>query len=268
MEVSLKPIGTLRPGWKSYRNLLGVLARMHMRSSDYRTFLGAIWSLLGPILTFAVLYFIAVDRFASSISLFSIKLLSGIIAVIFFNSVIRIVMVAVRQSREVAIESLVPSEIFIAAPLIVPLVKFGVEMLLALLLAAGMGVLKIENLPWIFLTAVFFIVMATAIGLVLAVLDFFAADVHEIWSRIETLFLFITPVFYSLDSLSPWAKNLVLWLNPATPFVLCFQTFVSGQNVPGFDGFLLIRAIVGSLVLFFVGYLSLKKFEKQILEFV
>ena len=257
-----------RREWKRQLNLLLVLSRMHVRSNDYRTFLGALWSLVGPIITFSVLYFISVDRFGRSITLFSLKLLTGVVAVNFFNAVVRVVMLAVRQGREVAVDCLVPYEIFIAAPLIVPLTKFFVEMGLCLLVAFTMGALRLANIPWVILCGFLFCLMATGVALILGVLNFLAADVSEIWTRIESLLLFVTPVFYSLDSLSVWARKLVLWLNPATPFILSFQTLVSNDPVPGLSGALLARGIFVMLSYLAFGSFLLKKCEKQILEIV
>lgn len=254
--------------WQRHLNLLRVLSHMHMRTNDYRTFLGALWSFLGPVITFAVLYFIAVDRFGKNVSLFSLKLLVGVIAVNFFNAVVRILMAAVRQSREVAIDCVVPSEIFIAAPLVVPLTKFFVEMGLCLLAAFFMGALRPENIPWIFLNALFFCLLASGFALILGVLNFLAGDIHEIWSRIESLIFFVTPVFYSLNSISPYAQKLVLWLNPVTAFVLAFQTLVSGDPVPGLDAGLVARGIAYAFLFLGAGYYLLKKFEKQIVEII
>ncbi|MBI3312648.1 MAG: ABC transporter permease [Candidatus Omnitrophica bacterium] len=254
--------------WKRHLNLFNVLSHMHMRTNDYRTFLGALWSFLGPVITFAVLYFIFVDRFGKEVSLFSLKLLVGVVAVNFFNAVVRILMGAVRQSREVAVDCIVPSEIFIAAPLVVPLTKFLVEITLCLVVAFFMGVLRLENIPWILLNTFFFCILACGFALILGVLNFLAADVSEIWSRIETLLLFVTPVFYSLNSISPLAQKMVLWLNPVTAFVLSFQTLVSADTVPGWDNGLVGRGIAYALVFLGFGYYLLKKFEKQILEIV
>ncbi len=257
-----------RPEWKRHFNILYVLASMHMRSNDYRTFLGALWSLLGPLITFSVLYFVTIENFGHGVTLFSLKLLVGVVALNFFNAVVQILMTAVRQSREIAVDCLVPSEIFIAAPLVVPLTKFCVEMGLCLVVAFAMGALRAANIPLILVTGFFFCVMASGLALILGVLNFLAADVNEIWVRFESLILVITPVFYTVSSLPPVARNLVLWLNPTTPFVLTLQALASNDAVPGLGISLVIRGIVYSFLFLGAGYALLKKFEKQILEIV
>ena len=146
--------------FKANLNLLKVLMRMHLRSSDYRTLLGALWSLAGPLLTFAVLYFIFVDRFGRGITLFSLKLLTGVIVIQFLMAVIQITMNAMRQSRDVVVDSLTPSEVFLAAPLVVPLLKFIVEIGLCLALAVSFGVFHAANVLALLILSFLFLLLS------------------------------------------------------------------------------------------------------------
>jgi len=252
--------------FKANLNLLKVLMRMNLRSSDYRTLLGALWSLAGPLLTFAVLYFIFVDRFGRGITLFSLKLLTGVIVIQFLMAVIQITMNAMRQSRDVVVDSLTPSEVFLAAPLVVPLLKFIVEIGLCLALAVSSGVFHAANVLALLILSFLFLLLSVGAGLYLGVLNSLAADVGEIWQRIQPILLFVCPVFYSLDMLSPWGRWVVYWLNPATSFLISYQTLISGHPVPGFSAWTMVRAALYAAVVFSTGYAFFKKFEKQIME--
>ncbi len=252
--------------FKKNLNLLSVLTRMHLRSSDYRTFLGALWSLVGPLLTFAVLYFIFTDRFGRGISLFSLKLLTGVIVIQFLSGVIHLTMNAMRQSREIVQDCLAPSEVLIAAPLAVPLLKFLVEISLCVLTAEACGAFHVSNIPVLLAMIFLFLILSAGVGLYLGVLNSLAADVGEIWLRIEPLMLFVSPIFYSVDMLSPWGRWAVTWLNPVTPFIVSFQTLISGQRVPYFSSWTMLWAVVYAAVIFATGYVFFKKFEKQIME--
>lgn len=252
--------------FKNNLNLLKVLTRMHLRSSDYRTFLGALWSLAGPLLTFAVLYFIFIDRFGRGITLFSLKLLTGVVVVQFFLAVIQITMNAMRQSRDVVVDSLTPSEVFLAAPLAVPLLKFLVEIALCLGLAASYGVFHTANILGLLILIFLYLILSAGVGLYLGVLNSLAADVGEIWQRIQPIMLFVCPVFYSLDMLSPWGRWAVDWLNPAASFMISFQSLISGHAVPGFSAWTMVRAALYAAVIFGTGYAFFKKLEKQIME--
>jgi ABC-type polysaccharide/polyol phosphate export permease len=47
--------------------------------------------------------------------------------------------------------------------------------------------------------------------------------VEHIWAIFSRLFLFVTPVFYTVDSLAPAMRALISYLNPLTPFLKAFR---------------------------------------------
>ncbi len=252
--------------FKKNLNLLSVLTRMHLRSSDYRTFLGALWSFVGPLLTFAVLYLIFAARFGQGISLFSLKLLTGVIVIHFFSSVIQVILNAMRQSREIVQDCLAPSEVLMAAPLAVPFLKFLVEIGLCVLTAVFCGVFSPVNLPALVGMVFLFLMFSAGAGLWLGVLNGLAADVGEIWLRIEPLMLFVSPIFYSVDMLSPWGRWAVTWLNPVTPFLVSFQALIAGQGTPALGLKTVLHAVSYAGMIFGAGYILFKKFERHLIE--
>ena len=45
------------------------------------------------------------------------------------------------------------------------------------------------------------------------------------------LFYFVTPVFYTLDSISPTARKFVVGVNPITPFVMSMRDIFMGKEI-------------------------------------
>lgn len=251
---------------KKNLNLFWVLSRMHLRTSDYRSLLGAMWSFAGPLLTFAVLYFIFVDRFGQHISSFSLKLFVGIFVLNFFLNVIQLTMHAFVCSRDIVINSLTPSEILLTAPLSVPVYKFTVEMGLCMAIGLFQGKFAPADLGWVLGLMAALLFMGWGLGLILAVLNSMASDVGEIWQRISPLLFFVTPIFYYLNMLSPWGGFAVYWLNPLTPFVLSFQEKLGGGGVPCWSPFTLWQALFLALAFSAGGYRYFKRYEKRLME--
>ncbi|HNV87089.1 MAG TPA: ABC transporter permease, partial [Candidatus Omnitrophota bacterium] len=220
--------------FSKYFNLFVVLSRAHLRSSDYRSVLGALWSFVGPLLTFTVLYFIFVERFGPHIPLFPSKLLAGIILLTFFYRVVAAMMQAVNYSQGIVVHSLTPSEIIFLSALSVPVVKFAVEITLFISVTVMLATHQIPNIPLLFSIAVLFLLSSAGIGLWLGTLNSIASDTNEVWMALSPLLMFTSPIFYSLDMLSPWGRSLVFWINPLTPYILCYQTIISGEAVPYF----------------------------------
>ena len=247
-------------------NLLYVLMVMHLKASDYRSLFGILWSFIGPALTFAVLYFIFIDRMGRQIPLFPIKLLTGVVTLYFFMSVVNITNTALSQRRDIVINSTTPTEILIFSALIVPATKFFVELSLCALLAAWHKVLIPAHLPLMAVTAAVFLFMSVGVGLLLEVLSTFASDVQEIWNRITPIFYFATPIFYGLEMLSQWGRQIVFWANPITPFLLSFRFLLLGER-PQFEPVpVLILGPVYAVLFFGFGYFWFKKIERVMVQ--
>lgn len=249
-------------------NLFTVLARMHLHASDYRSFLGALWSFIGPLLTVAVLYFIFAEAIGRSVPLYPLSLLVGVVTLNFFFRTVQTIMQAVLQSRDIVLHSVAPSEVLLLSALAVPVIKFAVEMSVCAVLAACAGVFGLGEFFRLAGGLLLFVGLSGGIGLTLAVLNCLASDVNEIWTVVSPLFFFVTPIFYTLDMLSPMVRSLVYWLNPLTPFILTFQQCVTGGPIPYAHGGNLWVGALQSVFFLILGFSWFKRVEKQILEYL
>lgn len=239
---------------------------MHYRTSDYQSLLGALWSFIGPALTFVILYFIFVDRLGSQIPYFPLKLLIGITLTAFFKNTVQVAIQAVMQGQNLALTSTMPAEISLFAALTVPSLKFAVEVLLSIGIAVCLGLFQWWELALLLPAAIFLWMLATGFGLILGTLNALARDVGEIWDALSPMLIFLTPVFYSLDMLSPWARHSLYWLNPLSSFVLSFQHALVGGGIPYF---LHTTPLIGfgyGLFFFVFGLLCFRRLQKIIVE--
>ncbi|MDP3921245.1 MAG: ABC transporter permease [Candidatus Omnitrophota bacterium] len=253
---------------KKHLNLFLVLSRMHIISSDYRSFLGALWSFAGPLLSLGVLYFIFIDRFGRQIPHFPLRLLIGIVLLSSFKLVVQVVMQAVSANRDVIINSLTPPLVIVLSAVSVPFLKFIVEITVCIALAVFAGIFPFRNIFSLLGLSVFFFLLSLGVGFILAILYSFATDVLEIWNSISPILFFVCPIFYTLNMLSPWGRNLAYTLNPLTPFMICFQTLILGVQEPHLTSATYLHALLWALSLFLIGLFLSKKFEKQILEYL
>lgn len=221
---------------------------------------------MGPLLTFSVTYFIFVDRFGRNIPYFPLTLLSGIITLSFFTNSVTYIIRFFRSNREIFLNSRAPAGILLASHLFVPLLKFLTEISLCLIISAFLGILSPAGLAGTILLLPCFVLLAAGIGLYLAVLGALAGDTEEIWMVLAHSLIFISPVFYQLPMISPWAGFLISYLNPVTPFMLSLQAFITGQHIPGFETRTVVQAAAYALAAFFIGWKTFKKMEKQVVE--
>ncbi|HTL48917.1 MAG TPA: hypothetical protein VL688_12725 [Verrucomicrobiae bacterium] len=254
------------PRFKKNLNLLGVLVKMYFRTSDYKSIGGALWSFIGPLTAFVVLYCIFEARFGKSIPDFPLHLLVGIIPLTFFNNMMTHGMRFFEKHRDFLLNSHVPAEILLVSSLFVPALKFAVEISLCAVAGLAFGVLHLTSLPLFYLTAIGFILLVFGITLHFLILSTLAGDVMEIWTVLWPMMLFITPTFYTVDMLSPWARLMVLNLNPLTPVVLAFQSLMLGHAAPYFSVYTVVQGAAYMTIAFVSGYSCFKRFEKRGVE--
>jgi len=89
------------------------------------------------------------------------------------------------------------------------------------------------------------------------------ADMTRIWSLLTTMGFFITPIFYSVDMLSP-TKQYLISLNPMTHIIQASREILLDCKIPRLDG--LLYVFIMATVLIVVGYVLFKKFEGYFVE--
>ena len=125
--------------------------------------------------------------------------------------------------------------------------KLLVELVLCALLAVHYGTFSWSAMAAAVPLLLAFFALVTGIGLLGAVLYSFARDVEHIWSLVTHLLMFVTPVFYGLDSLSAPARFVIYWLNPLTPFLVALRGLFIGP--PAHPGVYLHAVLIGGGVL-------------------
>ncbi len=246
--------------------LLWLLSRVHLRSSDYRSIFGIFWSFTGPLITFFVFYLVFQDPFGRRIPLYSLKLLTGVIAVTFFNQCAQLCIQSVQYSRNLLMVSLVPASAVIFSPLSTAFCRVAAGLALCLIIAAVHGLLTLKTIPLIVLYFFLLCLFASGVGLIIGTLSVLASDAGEIWLALSPLVIFVTPVFYSLDMLSKWSAPAIAWLNPLSAYILVLQTALSDQPVPGMNLWVYVYPWVSSGLFLSAGWLFYKKFQKHLLE--
>ena len=198
--------------------------------------------------------------------MFTLKLLTGIIAVSFFTQCVHVCLQAVRNSRNLLMYSLVPSAAVIFSPLAAALCRALAGLGLCLGIAAFHGLLDVRQIPLMLCYFLLLGLFAAGFGLILGTLNVLAADVGEIWQVLSPLLIFVTPVFYSMDMLSSWAALLVSYFNPVSATVLILQSAISGHRVPGITAWVYVYPVFSAVFFMTGGWLFYKKFEKHLLE--
>ena len=227
----------LRELW-GYREILANLVRKELKVKYTASFLGAIWSVLNPIVFLAVFSFVVVVL-DNRVPHFPVFLLSGLLAWNLFSASLLAGSSAVIDNANLVKKVAFPREILPLASVGVALFDFVLQtvVLLAFIVVTGHGI-GAEALVLYPLAFVTLMVVATAITLWTAALNVRYRDVGHLLNLGLLVWFWMTPIVYQaalvqealvdreIVGVSLWNLYLV---NPLTPIVLGFQRALYGD---------------------------------------
>ena len=253
---------------KGYVPLLRNLVRRDIRQRYKGSVVGLGWTLLNPLLLVVAYSAVFKFLFGSPIPNFALFLFVGLMVwSLMFGGITEAatslvansaLVTKVRFPREIIPMSAMTANAVIAAAMLVIAVPLCVWL--------GQGSLA----PLIALPAFLALGMIATIGagLLLSALNVYFRDVEHILSAIATPLFFLTPIFYTYDSLPAaaasheWLINLLHWGNPISPFVITVQDTLFFGRWPTLADSLYCVVVAGILLIVGVG--GFRRLEKEI----
>ena len=231
-----------------YRYLLWNLISRDLKVRYKRSFLGFLWTMLNPLLTMAVLVVVFSTMFQGSVEHFSIYLLSGLLLWNFFSQATTSAMVSLHANSPFLTQIYVPPSIFVASAmggaLINLLLALGPLMILALLNGVSL------QISWLFLVVpiVQMAIFALGVGLILAPLAVFFADIQDIYAVGLTAFFYLTPIIYPISILPPTLVKIVR-LNPMYYLINNVRTPLLEGRIPPIEHILIATLLaLGNII--------------------
>src|ERR1041384_848435 len=251
----------LRDLW-SHRELLFALTRREILSRYKQTFFGLGWSLIQPILQ-TVVYTIAFALVLKTPSAegipYPLFVFSNLTLWTYFAATTINAMNSLRANAGLITKVAFPREIIPLSTVLSGLFDFAVSFVVLLILNLFYGFypnVKFLYIPAILLVEILFIVDLT---LVLSVLNVVRRDLTYVVSFLITLYMFLTPVFFSLAAL-PKPMQEYYFVNPMGAIIDAFKNVVFYDYEPRWYSLMLSTIIL--LILFVPSYKFFKRTEK------
>lgn len=243
---------------KKYLYLLKVLVLRDIRNQYAGSFLGALWTVLNPLLNMIVMAIVFINIFgSSSITLdYPVYVLAGNIIFNLFRSGSEGALTSVVDQRDLLSKTKVPLYI-------IPMSRVGSSIVSFLFSYVALVIVMLIRIPagvtfhWSMLMALLLLpaLILFTLGFSFLLSSFFVSfrDIKHFYSVILTLWMYLTPLFYSLEALnlSP-AMNNILRINPMFHFVLYFRETLMGIAN---DWQTLLLCYCWGIALFGIGYL-------------
>ncbi len=234
-----------------YRFLLSNLIARDLKVRYKRSVLGFFWAMVNPLLTMAVMVVVFLNLFRFNVENYPIYLLSGILLWRLFATGTTVAMHSVLNSSIISRKIFVPSSVFVAASIGSALLNFlfAAGPLLALALLTGVR----PQVTWLYLpipvlqTTLF----AFGVGLLVAALAVFFADMLDIYEVFVNAYFYLTPIIYPVSVL-PAVLITAEQFNPMHHFIDGFRSALVSGIWP--DPWTLIGASLAAVAMTAIGW--------------
>ncbi len=234
------------------------IKRKYARSS-----LGIIWSVLNPLLMMVVMSLIFSTMFKRSIENFPIYYLTGQTIWGLFSGATNSAMTALVDNKTLLIKAKLPKHTFILSRVYTALVNFGYTCIAYVLM------LIIFRIPFtltmlLFPVGILFgLLLSIGIGYLLATEYVFFADIKYLYGIFLTLLMYMSAIFYPVDSLPEMVQKVVN-MNPVYLVILFTRECVMYGHVP--ETWVWIRLSAWSVASIIVGMIIFRTQENKIMQ--
>lgn len=216
-----------------YKDLLIQLVSRDLKLKYRRSVLGYLWSILNPLFVMIIMTIVFSTMFSRNIENFPVYLFTGKMLYDFLSNSTRQAMGSVVGNAALLKKTYVPKYIFtlskVSSSMIDFVLSFGA--LLIVMIATG------AKLYWAFLLFPIVVlqlyIFCLGLGFMLAELNVFFRDIQYIYNAVMTAWMYMTPIFYPIDSLPSWLQFFIKGCNPLYYYVAQFRDLVYYGRFPG-----------------------------------
>lgn len=258
----------LKEVWE-YRELLLFLTWRDVLVRYKQAVLGVLWAILQPFLTMVV--FTVVFNRALGIASpdpnvpYQVFSFAGLLPWQFFAGALSRSGVSLVGNSNLLTKVYFPRLVIPISAVLAALVDFVISFAVLVVLMAVYGVVPSWHLVFLPLFVILAIVSALAISLWLSALDVLYRDVQYIIPFLVQLWMFVSPVIYSVDSIPNGAMRVVFALNPMTGVIGGFRWALLHESFPGGYVWVSVAVIV---VVFIGGLYYFKRVERVFADVV
>lgn len=230
-----------------------------------RTMLGALWSLLSPLINLLIMWLVFNKMLGSNIDHFVIYLFAGQLIFSYFSDATNMGMTSLLDNAAIFTKVNVPKYLFLFSRNVSSLINFSITLIVFFFFVL------LEGIPftWKFLMLVFpvlcLIVINLGVGMILSALYVFFRDMQYLWGLALQLIMWMSAIFYSIDGYAENARKLFL-LNPVYLCIRYFRKIVIENAVPTMQFHLLLAAM--AVAFFSIGCWMYKHYKTKFLYYV
>lgn len=250
---------------KQYKFLFAELVKRDFTKKYKRTIFGMAWSLISPLINLLIMWMVFNNMFGSNINHYVVYLFIGQLVFSYFVDATNLGMNSLLSNSNIFTKINVPKYLFLFSQNIASLINFGLTLIILFCFVAFDGIAFSTSYFMLFYPVICLIIFNLGVGLILSALFVFFRDMQYLWGIMTQLIMWMSAIFYTLDSFTKFAQGLFL-LNPVFVYISYFRTAVIDGVIPSLQIHFL--AIFYALFFFSIGMLMYRKFNHEFLYYV
>ena len=217
-----------------YAQLIRLLVNRELTLRYKRSVIGIGWTLLNPVLTSLVLWYVFSFVFASKLpsgQQFAPYLMAGILMNTFFNQSLLQSAESIASNGGVLTKIYVPPQIFAISSALAGLANFFIGLLPLALVCWVSGQSLAWTLPLVLVVGVALAFLTAGLGLALSIMFIRFDDTRNIVNVLLMILMYLTPIFYPVSIMNETMQTIIKW-NPLTSYLDIFRWAFSNNASP------------------------------------
>lgn len=248
-----------------YQFIFEELVKRDFKKKYKRTVLGMFWSIFSPLLTLLVMRLVFTQFFGRTTAHYTTYLFCGNLLFSYFNESTTQGMTSLVSNAGIFTKINVPKYLFLLSKNVQTLINFGLTLCVFIVFC----IIDHITFTWKFICLIYPILLLLlfniGVGLILSACFVFFKDIQYLWSIFTMLLMYMSAIFYTIDSYSPMVRNLFL-LNPMYLFIRYFRKIVIEATVPTIWFHLLM--FIDVVIVLSLGCWMYKKYNTKFLYYI
>lgn len=250
---------------KQHQFVFEELVKRDFKKKYKRTVLGMAWSVLSPLLTLLVMRLVFTQFFGKNTTHYTTYLFCGNLVFSYFNESTSQGMTSLVSNAEIFTKVNVPKYLFLFSKNVQTLINFGLTLTVFFVFCVIDNIAFTWKLVCLVYPILCLVLFNIGVGLILSALFVFFRDVQYLWSVFSMLLMYMSAIFYTIDSYEPMTQNMFL-ANPVYLFIRYFRKIVIEATIPTVWFHLLMLADV--ILVLGTGCWMYKKYNTKFLYYV
>lgn len=250
---------------KRHQFLFEELVKRDFKKKYKRTILGMAWSILSPLLMLLVMRLVFTQFFGRNMEHYTTYLFCGNLVFSYFSESTGQGMQSLMGNAGIFTKVNVPKYLFLFSKNVQALLNFGLTLAVFFVFCILDGI----TFTWKFVLLLYpicsLLLFNIGVGLILSALFVFFRDIQYLWTVFTQLLMYMSAIFYTIDSYPQMIQNLFL-LNPMYLFIRYFRKIVIDATIPTIWFHLLMLADVAIVLV--IGCWMYKKYNTRFLYYV